>query len=64
VAVNRAAIVEEIRARRAWMKATGRLNRRRPMPRQQAPDAVRLSYLSALLAGPLARVRELVREQL
>jgi SPP1 gp7 family putative phage head morphogenesis protein len=64
VAVNRAAIVEEIRARRAWMKATGRLNRRRPMPRQQAPDAVRLSYLSALLAGPLARARELVREQL
>jgi SPP1 gp7 family putative phage head morphogenesis protein len=64
VAVNRELIVEEIRARRAWLKATGRLNRRRPMPRQQAPDAIRLSYLSALLSGPVARARELVRERL
>ena len=48
--MNRAAIIAEIRARRAMMALTGRRrHRRRPLPRQLQPDAIRLSYFRALL---------------
>lgn len=62
--MKRAAAIAEIRARRALLAVTGKRHRRRgPIPRQLQPDAIRLSYLSALLRL-LARARALVHERL
>ena len=52
-------IIAEIRARRAVMALTGRRHRRRPVPRQLQPDAIRLSYFRALLQV-LAEARALI----
>ena len=61
--MTKASTIAAIRQRRATMKAVGLLTRRRRMPRQQQPDAIRLAYFAALLKV-LGRARQLVREQL
>jgi len=55
-----AAIVSDIRARRAILRVVGRPHRRRgPLPRQKQPDSIRLSYFRALL-DVLAQAKQLV----
>lgn len=54
---RRARAIAEIRLRRHLLRATGHRLRRRPVPRQLQPDAIRLSYFAAILRV-LAAARE------
>lgn len=61
--MTKAQTVAAIRLRRATAKAMGHLPRRKRMPRQLQPDAIRVAYFGALLKV-VGRARELVREKL
>lgn len=61
--MTKAQTIAAIRVRRGVMKTMGLLPRKKRMPRQQQPDAIRLAYFAALLKV-MGTLRELVREKL